>query len=340
MDQDNPIVAFYKKHDITTDHHDLGDLIRHFRRREKLYRTLGLPPTLFDDKIVLEVGPGRGHNALPLFAWGAKLVFVEPNPKAQSGLSDMLSLYGIDPDSWVLHNQRIEDLEVNEPYDVVIAEGFLPGMVERTEVIASIDSHLKPGGVAVVNCADELSYFFEIIKRIIGRRLLQMRGIEALESQIEALTCAFDGHFARLRHATRDISDWILDQFLNPAVYGKPFSLADSVEEFGPQYTLMGSSPSMFSDLSWYKDIDRDRNAELREQFNRKRHVMLHMDLDESVRSPGENDRLVHVVRRFFQRAKAGLINYKAIIKVREHIIVCRLRRRCSVDTGPFARDC
>ena len=40
------------------------------------------------------------------------------------------------------------------------------------------------------------------------------------------------------------------------------------------------------------------------------------------------------------RRAKAGLINYKAIIKVREHIIVCRLRRRCSVDTGPFARDC
>ena len=38
--------------------------------------------------------------------------------------------------------------------------------------------------------------------------------------------------------------------------------------------------------------------------------------------------------------AKAGLINYKAIIKVREHIIVCRLRRRCSVDAGPFARDC
>jgi SAM-dependent methyltransferase len=305
LDQ-NPIVAFYTSHGITTDHHNLDDLSLHFSRREKLYRALGLPPALLSGRTVLEVGPGRGHNALPMFAWGANMVFCEPNPSAQMGLHDMLSDYHIDPARWVLHSKAIEDMETDASFDVIVAEGFLPGLMDRTEVIASMDKLLRPGGVVVTNCADELSYFFEIVKRMIGRRLLKAGGVENLDEQVALLKSAFSSHFAKLTHATRDIADWILDQFLNPAVFGKPFSLIDSTEEFGQQYTLMGSSPNIFTDLSWYKDLDHDRHGDIRIQFARKRHVLLHMGLEEGLRSAQDNDRLVRAVKRFFLRAKAA----------------------------------
>lgn len=91
----NPFFYFYSKYNISPVHQDIKDFKRHVMRREKLYRLLGMPPALFKNKSVLEIGPGGGYNALTLFTWGAHVDFVEPNPKAQEELPKLLKQYNI-----------------------------------------------------------------------------------------------------------------------------------------------------------------------------------------------------------------------------------------------------
>lgn len=83
MPQENPLLLFYRENNISPVHQDIENFEIHLKRREKLYRQLGIPPAVFSNKTILEIGPGGGYNALVFFSWGAKVDFVEPNPKAQ-----------------------------------------------------------------------------------------------------------------------------------------------------------------------------------------------------------------------------------------------------------------
>lgn len=56
----NKILDFYREHKISPVHQDIQDFNYHCRRREKLYRQLGMPTQLFRNADVLEVGTGGG----------------------------------------------------------------------------------------------------------------------------------------------------------------------------------------------------------------------------------------------------------------------------------------
>lgn len=126
--QENPLLSFYIQHNISPVHQDIKHFKNHLLRREKLYRMLGLPPIAFSNKTVLEIGPGGGFNSLVLFNWGAKLEFVEPNPKAQKELMELLYMYNINENRWKLFPKKVEEFNFHKKYDIVIAEGFIPGL--------------------------------------------------------------------------------------------------------------------------------------------------------------------------------------------------------------------
>lgn len=54
----NSFIEFYRKNKISPVRQDISDFKKHLKRREKLYRTIGLPIITFSNKDVLEVGPG------------------------------------------------------------------------------------------------------------------------------------------------------------------------------------------------------------------------------------------------------------------------------------------
>lgn len=128
---ENPYVNFYKEHNISPVHQDISVFSQHMKRREKLYRSLGLPPFVFHKETVLEIGPGGGYNALAFFRWGATVDFVEPNKKAQDELPVLLGKCDIDPNDWNLFSGLIEDYYPEKLYNIVIAEGFIPGLLEK-----------------------------------------------------------------------------------------------------------------------------------------------------------------------------------------------------------------
>ncbi len=290
MAEENPLIKFYRDNNISPVHQNIDDLKAHLLRREKLYRSLGLPPIVFAERTILEIGPGGGHNALALFSWGAQVDFVEPNPRAQEELPLLMKQYGIEQNRWVLFAGPIEEYPLDKHYDVVIAEGVIPGMNNRSEVLARIADLTKPGGVVVVTCVDEISYFFEVLKRIIACRLTE--GLEKLEDKVEILARAFSSHLQKLKYATRPVEDWVTDQLINPALHGELFSMADCIRDFGSELDWLGSSPDLFTDLSWYKDINSPDSARKLEQFERKRHVLMLWDMPESERTAAINEQL------------------------------------------------
>lgn len=294
LDGFNPFLEFYGKHGISPVHQDIDNFRLHMLRREKLYRILGLAPYAFSQKTIIEIGPGGGHNSLAFFNWGANVVFVEPNPTAQAELRLLLVQHGILNERWELFPVRIEEMAAKgRGYDIVIAEGFLSGINNASEVINKIAELVNPGGVAVVTCVDAISFFFEIVKRIIANRLIQQT--DNFEEQVGILSRAFSSHLKNLEYASRPVEDWVIDLFLNPAGYGELFSIIDCIKVFGNDFELMGSSPSMFTNYSWYKNVDFDFSNSIVEQFNRKRHSLLLWDMEASERSAELNERLFRV---------------------------------------------
>lgn len=316
----NPFISFYTKYKISPIHQDIQNFRRHLLRREKLYRLLGLAPVAFKDKTILEIGPGGGYNALVLFSWGANLDFIEPNPKAQEELPILFKKYKIKNNRWKLFPCKIEEFVINKKYDIVIAEGFIPGLYRRNEIIAKISDLVGFGGVVVVTCIDELSFFFELVKRLVAHRLLQKKNAEKFSIKVELLSHAFSSHLKSLRFASRPVRDWVADNFFNPAIYGNFFSIAECIEEFGKDFTLLGSSPSMFTDYSWYKDTEFDSHNSFLEQFYTKRHVLMLWDMPESIRAKEANKNLVQEIselRKFASKTEQDLNeeNIKKIIK-------------------------
>lgn len=139
-------------------------------------------------------------------------------------------------------------------------------------MIAKIANIVNDGGVVVVTCVDDISFFFDHLKRIVAARLI--RDISDFQEKVSVLVEAFATHLATLKHASRPVEDWVIDLFLNPAVYGNFFSIADCIEEFGDEFELLGSSPRMFTDYSWYKNINVDTRTSQLEQFKTKRQVL------------------------------------------------------------------
>jgi hypothetical protein len=115
---------------------------------------------------------------------------------------------------------------------------------------------------------------------------------EDFHEKVAILCRAFATHLKSLKYATRPVEDWVTDTFLNPACYAEFFSIADCIREFGNGFEFLGSSPSMFTNYSWYKDTEFNERNSILTQFCKKRHLLILWDIDESIRTAEVNDEL------------------------------------------------
>lgn len=328
--KDNPYISFYGKHKISPVHQDLSDMKMHVARRARLYRSLGLPAIVFSGKRVLEIGPGGGYNSLVPIIWGARMDFVEPNPKAQRELTGLFSGRKIGKDKWRLFPCRIEDFNTDSRYEIVIAEGFIPGLYDRAKVILKLRELVAPGGVIVVTCIDEIGFLFELVKRSIGHKLIAKSNIQGFENKVALLSEAFGSHLKSLKFASRPVKDWVSDNFFNPAIYGKFFNISECINEFGADFEVLGTSPSIFTDTSWYKDTAFDKNASVIKQYAEKRHMLVWYKLDESTRPARANNMLAKRIAEF--RAICKTTEYepddnnmkKAVSKLKDIAVLVR----------------
>ncbi|NLW92053.1 MAG: methyltransferase domain-containing protein [Syntrophomonadaceae bacterium] len=301
MQIENLLLDFYQKNSISPVHQNILDFNTHIKRRGKLYRSLGMPEMVFNGTEVLEIGPGGGYNSLAFLNWGATMTLVEPNKTAVDELYFNFKNQNIDSDKYQILNSPIEDCALSKKFNIVIAEGFIPGMNQnkQKEVITKVDNLVNNNGIVVVTCFDEISIFFDLLKRLVGSKLTFLKGISDLESKKEILIKSFEAHFSNLSGASRPVEDWVLDNLINPAMLSDLFSIADCIEQFGDNYDVLGSSPRMFSDYTWYKDLNNKYGNTCKEQFAKKRHMLIDMSVEENERPYVMNYQLIELAKEF-----------------------------------------
>ncbi|BAM32458.1 conserved hypothetical protein [Helicobacter cinaedi CCUG 18818 = ATCC BAA-847] len=290
----NEFLKFYGEHHISPVSQDISDFERHLARRKRLYELVNIHPFAFRGARMLEVGAGSGYNTLLFLKLGAIVDIVEPNAAGREQMIKLFTEYKIPQEQYKIHPCTIESYDSAERYDFIIAEGFLPWVdkKQRKGIITQLWRYAKKDAGIVVTTQCEFSFFLEDLRRILG--LVLVRRVSEFKQKVEMLSKAFVSHLQTLGFASRPIADWVIDNILNPAADVKPLSIQGCVEEFasvaGGGYSpsvqkkisinpatleVLGSSPNMIGNLSWYKDMSYSYGEVILESFERFRHILL-----------------------------------------------------------------
>lgn len=288
----NDYLEYYGEHSISPVKQDIRDFELHLERREKLYRQCGVPILTFKNAEMLEVGTGGGYNTLAFFQWNVKHAdLVEANPKGIDDMQELFAGYGISEKKYTIFKNRIEDFESKKKYDIVIAEGFLPYIYNQHEVISKLQNLTVSGGIVVITCSDDICMYIEAMKRLVG--IVLSANIIGYNKKVEYLTEIFEPQLKQLKGVSRNAREWVQDQILNPAgINGMELSLKQAIEYFENGFDILGSSPKMFTDYSWYKDVWFDYKKDYKEQFDKKRFTLLQTNMPEIILSTEQADKL------------------------------------------------
>lgn len=305
----NQYLEYYGKHKISPVRQNLSNFPEFLKKREKLYRQLGMPTMLFHKKDILEVGPGSGFNTLAFFQWMGednKIELVEANPK---GIADMKTLFeqkGIATDRYEIHECTIENFINKKKYDIIIAEGFIHAISNAQEIVQKLCTMLKDGGVIVITCIDKFGIFVEEVKRFIAN--ITIKDIDDYDKKVIAYTKFFEPQFSKLKGMSRSVEDWVKDNMLSPVFYSNDiWSISDSINMFSEDFYILGTSQKIFTDYSWYKDLDYNERESIIKQFRRKQHNFMLADgggEEETLISEEENYELCNILSIFRENIK------------------------------------
>lgn len=310
----NKILDFYREHEISPVHQDISDFSYHCKRREKLYRQLGMPTALFYKSDVLEVGTGGGYNSAVLAQWGCHLNMVEPNETAQNEIIKLFRERRIE--DYVLYKETVEQHNGKE-YDIVIAEGFLPTIENRTEVLDKLKSLVKENGILVITCQDEMGMFVERMKRLVGHMAVQ--NMPLYQDKVKKLVEIFEPQLKLMRGVSRPTEDWVQDQLLcEDFNCDDVLDLEKAIQSMGDKWDVLGcSSPSFFSDYSWYKDVGYDYKKSYCEQYVKKSYNLILAGREEIDIS----DIDVYMVKKMVERIRELEITYERLDHKEEKVI-------------------
>lgn len=121
--------------------------------------------------------------------------------------------------------------------------------------------------------------------------------------QLEIAQIAFMPHLNALGYASRPIKDWVLDSILNPTCDEFNIGISEFIEIMqnvcGSRFELVASSPNLICNLSWYKDFDFSFAEFVRNEFWRKRHLLLEWKSKDSFRLKEQNIALGELLNSF-----------------------------------------
>ena len=301
MIKNNKYLEFYGEKGISPVKQDLSDINIHCAKREKLYRQLGIPCIAFEGKKILEVGPGSGYNTLAFLLWGGICTLIEPNSIGVSEMRKLFDTYKISNESYTIEECTIEEADLQEEFDIVIAEGFLPMIDNNREIIKKLSRHVKKGGVIVITCIDSIGLFVEQMKKLACHILL--KDTPDYETQVNIATEFFKGQLQHIKGMSRSPEEWVIDNILNPAANTvNLLTIKDALEIFPEQFSFLGSSQRIFTDYSWYKDLFYEEKEELFFQYNIKRHNFMMSGLKETILPEKESEifeKDIEEVRRY-----------------------------------------
>ncbi len=252
IQEEKPYVDFYTKHGISPVSQNISDFESHLERRTSLFKDLGVPPRYFNQAKIMEVGPGSGFNSIHVAQFDPeKYTLVEPNNTGRKKINELFATHAAGFDKYEIVETFIQDLDADNDYDIVFGEGFLGMLPDAAEVVKKMGSFVVDGGILSITCSDSVSYFADVLKRVIGRALINPES--SLDEQLHCVRPYYE-KIVNIVGMSRPIDDWIIDNVLQPMNKNYTFAIDDAVRAVQDDFVFYNSSSPRFNDeWRWYK---------------------------------------------------------------------------------------
>lgn len=263
----NDYLEHYRKNAISPVRQNITDIQKHFYIRKKLYEALGLTNNDFEAKDIIEIGPGGGYNAIYTASLKPRFYqLIEANEVGVEEIKANFVEHKIGLENIDILNIFIEDLKSDKKFDVAICEGMLPCVKNNYEILNKMDTFLKPNGVMLITCSDEISIFFDMTRRLLANILIQREKAVKFKDKIALLVEAFGPHLDTLKGFGRLKEDWCADNLLGNALYNTNLSVSDVIKKFQNGYSFYDISPKIIIDPTWFKEVPQNTH-----EFNKKK---------------------------------------------------------------------
>jgi hypothetical protein len=185
-------------------------------RRRLFTDKLGLPPGVFREAQLLEVGPDAGGNSIVFATWGARCTLAEPNPKAHARIIDAFDRFGLREQLVDLLPLDVDGLPVpprEDRFDIVDAEGFIYTVQPPARWLRKFAELVCPEGFVVVTYYEPVGAFFELLWKVVHARYREASG----KSGTGAAEDVFGTKWRSIPHR-RSLESWTMDVLENPFV--------------------------------------------------------------------------------------------------------------------------
>ena len=266
-----PYLTYYNKHQIIpavkANNKNIQILTK---QRNNLFDQLKIDKKLFKNSNILEVGAGTGYNAKYLINSGIKnITLVDGNTSSINSIKKTLK--NINKNKYKIINKDFYDLKLKKKFDFVICENVISGVSNPNLFLKKLSSYVADNGYLITNCSDNISLFSEKIRGVISYLFLETQKYKNLDfpKKTKLLSKLFNTHLNTLGKNTRKIDDWVHDVLLYEYWWRKKkyFSLYSAIQTIKNDFNFYSSSPSCFSNYTWYKKIDFDLNKFILDDF-------------------------------------------------------------------------
>lgn len=280
-------LEFYKEQGIAPVRYNLSDLDAHFDRRKSLYDKLGLSKLAMKGSSILEIAAGTGHNSLYLASCEAsKITLLEPNPVGIEHIKEVYRKYNGRFKSPEIISKKIEDFEPENRYEIVICENWLGNNAHEKLLLEKISSLVSVGGLLVITSISPVGFVPNLLRRHLSNILADVT--LPFESRSQIIEQAFASHLATMGAMTRNVTDWVHDNMLNPAYFGICLSLPEAIDLLNSHYEIYATYPCINEDWRWFKSLHGD-NRKMTNHFLDQYWLKCHNYLD-SMANPCSRD--------------------------------------------------
>ena len=322
-----PFLDFYEKHEIIPTKLNIDSQSEFFAQRDRLFASLGIPPTFLRGMNILELGSGTGQKALHLLSrMPTSYLAIDNNQRSVMATRDAIRRLNFSG------NAEVVDLDFSEyqssnRYDLVLAELVLDNQLEPTIFLGKLLDATRNLGVLVITCCDPISLLSETIRKAIAHNEELIDG--DLTNSSNRIVEFFRQDLDHLGGMNRVRTDWAIDQLIRPWI-GRLLPLPEAIAYVGSTATFHGSSPNFVEDYRWYKDPEisfKSLNENAIQNYWEKCHNFLDLRLPRSTQDVNFNRVLFTICSDLYSEVYTNGWNkdshsevLKICLKLKDHI--------------------
>lgn len=290
-----PFLDFYEKHKIIPTKLNIESQSEFFVQRDRLFKSLGVPPILLRGKNIFELGPGTGQKATHLLSMRPmSYVAVENNPMSLEATQVAIESSNYSGSAEV-KDQDFLTYESLRQFDLVLAELVLSTQSNPEHFLKKLLEITIDQGILVFTCCDPISMLSETLRKAITLNEDLVDG----DLKVSSIRIAsfFKQDLDYLKGMNRVRTDWAIDQLINPWI-GPLLSIPDAIASLGSGAVFHGSSPRFIDDYRWYKNPEisvKSMNENAVKNYWEKCHNFLDSRLPRSTQDVDFN-RFLHTI--------------------------------------------